>query len=112
MKIDLGRTSKLVLFYGLAIILVITAIDFFQPTWSLGAFVAPILVLVASSVVLINGMKEKKKDIFRIFGMVIALVAIVGVILSFVGITVAILESAKGIVSALLAIFFIVEGWR
>ena len=111
-KLDLAKTSKMVLFYGFALFLIIAAVDFFMPTWGLGAYGGAILVIVGSTVILFDSMIEKKKDAIRIAGMIVAALASIGVIVSFIGVTVALLESAKGFVAGALALFFIIEGRR
>ncbi|GAF87058.1 unnamed protein product [marine sediment metagenome] len=110
-QVKLSKWSKIVLFYGIAAMLIMVAVDFFTP-WSLGTYVPQVLVLVAVTVILLDFMVEKKKDPFRIFGIVIAALAMLGLILNFIGITLVVLTAAQGFVAGLLALFFLVEGFR
>ena len=111
------KISKVILFWMVAAVAVLTSIDYFNSGWNLANYIAPIFVFgialfVFAEVGYFSGFR--KKDMWRIAGAIIALVALLGVILEVIpGMpTVAFLETIKGLLSGLLAIYFVVEGLR
>ena len=117
MKLKIEKLSKIVLFWVVAAVAVLTAVDYFNGSWNLANYIAPVFVFGIALFVFIevgyfSGFK--KKDIWRIAGAIIAMLALIGVILEVIpGMpTVQFLETVKGLLSGLLAIYFVVEGLR
>ena len=117
MKIKIEQISKVILFWMVALVAVLTAINYFVGEGFLVAYIAPVFVFgialfVFAEVGFFSGFK--KKDIWRIAGSIIAMIALVGVLVEVIpGIpTVQFLETVKGLLSGLLAIYFVVEGLR
>jgi len=111
----LAQVSRLILFWMIAIVAALTAVNYFYEGWGSLKYISPVLgfgmaVVVFVEVGYFSGFN--KKDVFRIAGVLVALVAMLGVILELLGISVGILNNVKGLVSALLAVYFIVEGIR
>ena len=113
----LEKISKVILFWMVAVVAVLTAVDYFNPVWNLANYIAPIFVFgialfVFAEVQFFSGFK--KKDMWRIAGAVIAMLALIGVLVEVIpgAPTIQALETVKGLLSGLLAIYFVVEGMR
>ncbi len=115
--VKIEKTSKTILFWMVAAIAVLTSINYFVSGLGTLSYIAPALVFgtalfVFAEVGYFAGFR--KKDVFRIGGAIVALVAMLGVVLELIpqlG-SIAVLDTFKGIISGLLAIFFVVEGLR
>jgi hypothetical protein len=117
MKIKIEKISKVILFWMVAAVAVLTSIDYFNSSWNLANYIAPIFVFgVALFVFAEVGYFEgfKKKDMWRIAGSIFAMLALLGVILEVIpGMPViGPLETIKGLLSGLLAVYFVIEGLR
>ena len=115
-SVKIEKTSKIIMFWALALIAALTAISYFA-TWDTIQYIAPVLVLVTALVVLIEvGYLDgfKKRDIWRITGSLVALAAIIGVATELIPQIpeIAILNNIKGALMAILAIYFVIEGLR
>ena len=116
-SIKLEKVSKVILFWMIAFVAVLTSLSYFITSWNAAMYIAPALVFgialfVFAEVQWLDGFK--RKDIWRMAGAVVAMVAILGVILEIIpGMPVVqALETFKGALSALLALYFVVEGLR
>lgn len=115
--IKLEKLSKVILFWMVAIIAVLTSINYFAGDWGTLTYIAPALVFGTALFVFVEVgyfSAFKKKDVFRIAGVFIALFAMIGVITELIPqiSNIQFLDSIKGFTSALLAIYFVVEGLR
>ena len=115
--IKMEKVSKVILFWMIAAVAVLTSISYFVAEWNTAMYIAPALVFgialfVFAEVHWLDGFK--KKDLWRMAGAIVAMVAILGVIVEIIpGMPViSALETFKGALSALLALYFIVEGLR
>ena len=116
MKIKLEKISKVILFWMVALVSIIISIDYFVGTVMV-TYVGPIFVFgialfVFDEVGYFDGFK--KKDVWRIAGSMIAVLALIGVLFEVIpGLpSVPVFETIKGLLSGLLAIYFVVEGLR
>ena len=113
--VKLANASKMIIFFGLAALAFLSAIDYWIDSLDIGYLTNPILLFIFAGVILTDAMKEnaiKKKDPVRIFGMLVAAVAVVGGGLGLAGIAWTILNIPLGTVSALAGIFFVIEVFR
>ena len=115
--LKIEKVSKVILFWTIAFVAVLTSLSYFITSWNTAMYIAPVLVIGISFFVLaevkwFDGFK--KRDIWRMAGTIVALVAMLGVILEIIpGMpTIQVLETFKGALSALLALYFVVEGLR
>jgi|GEM_PF-6401012 len=114
-NIKIGQLSKIILFLAMAAVAAIVAVDYWMPTWSLGKYVPAVFSLgaalfVFAEVSFLDGFK--KKDYTRMIGAIVAIIAILGVVLTLFGVQVSILIAAQGFVNTLIAIYFVIEAFR
>lgn len=115
-SVKIEKTSKVILFWTVAFIAALTAISYFA-TWNTIQYIAPALVFGIALFVFVEvGYFEgfKRKDVWRIAGSLIAIAAVIGVATELIPQIpeIGVLNTFKGALSALLAIFFVVEGLR
>lgn len=115
--LKIEKTSKVILFLMVAMIAILTAINYFVGEWGTLQYIAPALVFgtalfVFGEVGYFGGFK--KKDIWRIGGAIVALVAMLGVLIELIPAipSIQVLDTMKGFISAFLALYFVVEGFR
>jgi len=115
--VKLEKLSKVVLFWTVALIAILTAINYFVSGLGILQYTAPALVFGIALFVFIEVKyfdSFKKRDVFRMGGVIIAMLAMIGVVTELIpqiG-TIQFLDTIKGLVSGLLAIYFVVEGLR
>lgn len=115
--VKIEKFSKVVLFWMVAVVAILIALGYFIPSWETIRYISPVFVFGIALFVFVevkyfDGFK--KKDIWRMFGVIVAAVAMIGVILEIIpGMPqIVVLDVVKGLFAALLALYFIVEGLR
>lgn len=107
-----------ILYLILVVPLVVAALDQFGII-NLMTYVAPILTILAglfvmSEVGVMGMIRQRKlgKDALRIFGALVATIAVITAALSLFGITIGFLEPIQGIVNVLVILYVVIEGFR
>lgn len=116
-SVKIENISKIILFLLVALVSILTAVAYFVTDVPAARYSALGLVFGTALFVFVEvgyfgGFKAK--DPWRISGVIVAFVAILGVVLQLVPMfsDITILSSLQGFISVLLAIFFVVEGFR
>jgi len=120
-----GKTLKLesrsipYLYLVLAVPLIVAALGQFNILPMLSNYVAPLLTIFAGLFVMseIGAMgilrgKKLSKDPLRLFGTIIAILAIVTATLSLFGMSIALLASFQGVINLLLVFYIVIEAFR
>lgn len=114
-KIEKG--SKIVLFWAVAVISILTALNYFFPATGVIKYVGPVLSLgialfVLGEVKYFDGFR--KMDIWRMVGSIVAFIVIIGVIIELIPQIpeLTLITTFQGILVSVIALYFVVEGLR
>ncbi len=117
MKIRTNVTPRgmQILLWGIVLLVLVDILDKFG-VMKISSFVSPVFIptiaslFILSEIGIMQLIKGKKKlDGIQAFGLVVAVLALIAVIISIVGVTVAPLAVIQGIISVALGIFVVVE---
>jgi len=116
-QLKIEKAGKMVIFWAVSIVLILTAINYFFPSSGTLRYVSPVFVIGGAFFVFAEAgyfKAFKKKDPIRIIGSVVAIIAILGVLMELIPQlpSIGFITAIQGWISVLLAIFFFVEGFR
>jgi hypothetical protein len=115
-KIKLEKGSRLILMSIMVVPLVISLLDKFG-ILTLGPYIPPVLVLLSSAFIsneILRSPSSKKlaKDPFRLFGLSIVLLSVLGAIMNIVGVEFLLFNFIQGVLLLLMIFYSIIESLR
>ncbi|MFW5793882.1 MAG: hypothetical protein ACOCV1_00130 [Bacillota bacterium] len=96
----------------IAVLSQFNVIDLSSQSTSILTILASLFILSEVGVMSMVQNKKLSKDPLRVFGALVAIIAILGATLSLSGVTFAILNTIQGLINALVIIYVIMEGFR
>ena len=117
-KTSVKPTGIVILLWGLVALIIMNILSRFDVLSTITAFQSDVLtalaiLFVATEIGVMAMIRRKKKlDGISVFGAVIVIAALIGLVISWFGVTIGLLETTQGFVDTALLIFVVIEIFR